>query len=115
MLTPATFRLGFRGGLCLDMRDAASMVLAESLSQRAHGGVRMATVKSYPKTRRRRFTRKERLALAIAAGFRCEKCGEYLHQFDADHTHPWSKGGDTHVRNGQALCAACNRRKGAKT
>jgi hypothetical protein len=32
MSRTATFRLGFRGGLCLDMRDAASMVLAESLT-----------------------------------------------------------------------------------
>lgn len=33
-------------------------------------------------------------------------------EMDADHVVPWSKGGKTHVDNGQMLCISCNRRKG---
>jgi hypothetical protein len=66
------------------------------------------------KPHKRRFSRKERLALATIAGFVCEICGTYLHKYEADHKHPFSKGGETHVRNGQALCQPCNRKKGAK-
>ena len=62
---------------------------------------------------RRRFTQKQRLALAIVAGFRCEICHAQLDFFEADHVRPWSKGGATDVCNGQALCSACNRQKGA--
>jgi 5-methylcytosine-specific restriction endonuclease McrA len=58
------------------------------------------------------FNRKQRLALAVIAGFKCERCGEPLDSFEADHVMPFSKGGETHVRNGQALCRACNRSKG---
>lgn len=32
----------------------------------------------------------------------------------ADHIHPHSRGGDTSIHNGQALCARCNLKKGAK-
>ncbi|RKY53653.1 MAG: HNH endonuclease, partial [Candidatus Neomarinimicrobiota bacterium] len=30
----------------------------------------------------------------------------------ADHIIPWSKGGETTVENGQALCQRCNGSKG---
>src|SRR5690606_30104317 len=33
----------------------------------------------------------------------------------ADHVKPWSSGGPTDVINGQALCPACNLRKGNRT
>jgi 5-methylcytosine-specific restriction endonuclease McrA len=70
------------------------------------------------KSQPRRFSRKQRLALAIVAGFRCEACNEPLAvglgNMAGDHVMPFSKGGETHVRNGQALCSACNSRKGSK-
>jgi 5-methylcytosine-specific restriction endonuclease McrA len=62
---------------------------------------------------RRTFSRKQRLYLAILAGFRCEACGEKLTQsLHGDHVQPFSKGGLTHLRNGQALCRQCNLMKG---
>ncbi len=63
---------------------------------------------------KRRFSSKQRLALAVLARFKCERCGKPLDTFEADHVHPWCKGGETHVRNGQALCKACNRLKGSR-
>ncbi len=63
---------------------------------------------------RRRFSRKERLALAIAAGFKCEVCGDRLDAFEADHKRPWSKGGQHAIDNLQTLCKPCNVRKGAR-
>jgi 5-methylcytosine-specific restriction endonuclease McrA len=65
-------------------------------------------------TERRLFSARERRALAIYSGFRCEMCRARLDRFEADHVVPWSKGGKTDVRNGQALCSSCNRKKGAK-
>ncbi len=62
----------------------------------------------------RRFSSKQRMALAVLAGFKCEVCGKSLDKFEADHVRPWSKGGETHVRNGRALCRACNRLKGSR-
>ncbi|MFC1740114.1 HNH endonuclease [Pseudomonadota bacterium] len=42
-------------------------------------------------------------------------CGEKLgSSFHADHVLPYSKGGKTITRNGQALCERCNLRKAAK-
>lgn len=60
---------------------------------------------------RRLFTRRERAALRLVAGNRCEACGCTLTTFHADHRKPFSKGGKTELNNGQALCAACNLRK----
>ncbi|MHA3683734.1 HNH endonuclease [Leucobacter sp. HY1908] len=47
--------------------------------------------------------------LVLAWG-RCARHAEH-----ADHVYPWSKGGPTTLANGQALCAGCNRSKGART
>ena len=58
------------------------------------------------------FSRKQKAALLKVAGYRCEKCGIPLASFHADHKRPYSKGGATDVRNGQALCPSCNRKKG---
>lgn len=45
----------------------------------------------------------------------CENCGQPLTgAFHADHVLAYSKGGWTVTNNGQALCAPCNLRKGAK-
>ena len=43
----------------------------------------------------------------------CSKCGKHfeLHEMEADHITPWSKGGKTVSENCQMLCAECNRRK----
>ncbi|RYG97605.1 MAG: HNH endonuclease [Alphaproteobacteria bacterium] len=47
------------------------------------------------------------------AGNMCQKCGCPLTgSFHADHVKPFSKGGWTVTKNGQALCAPCNLEKG---
>jgi len=63
----------------------------------------------------RRFSaRQKRLLLWLAAGS-CSKCGCRLPTtFHADHVVPYSKGGLTVTRNGQALCPPCNLGKGAR-
>lgn len=61
----------------------------------------------------RRFNRRERAALFLAADGHCERCGTELQPgWHADHTNPYSAGGPTDVTNGQALCPACNLKKG---
>jgi 5-methylcytosine-specific restriction endonuclease McrA len=62
---------------------------------------------------RRRFSSRERVALYLAAGGRCARCGERLAAgWHADHVVAYVRGGATDVVNGQALCAGCNQRKG---
>jgi superfamily II DNA or RNA helicase len=62
---------------------------------------------------RRHFNRRERAALIAAADGRCEKCGTDLpDNWHADHVIPHAAGGPTDVINGQALCPACNLKKG---
>src|SRR5262245_271956 len=64
---------------------------------------------------RRLFNGTERVDLFIAAGGVCEACGAPLTKgFHADHVIPWSVGGPTDVVNGQALCPACNLKKGKR-
>lgn len=64
---------------------------------------------------RRRFSDSERAALYLAADGRCENCGTELEPgWHADHVRPHSKHGPTDVINGQALCPACNLKKGSK-
>lgn len=61
----------------------------------------------------RRFTRRQRIALAIAAGGVCCRCGHSLPtDFHGDHVVAHARGGMTDVTNGQALCPDCNRKKG---
>jgi superfamily II DNA or RNA helicase len=63
---------------------------------------------------KRRFDGTSRVALWLASGGKCEQCGCDLEPgWHADHVQPWSKGGQTDVVNGQALCPGCNLRKGA--
>ena len=63
---------------------------------------------------RRAFTSRQRRILRMLAGNLCQKCGEVLDaSFHADHVHAHSRGGATILMNGQALCAACNLKKGA--
>ncbi|WP_309117554.1 DEAD/DEAH box helicase family protein [Saccharothrix sp.] len=64
---------------------------------------------------RRRFNSTERVALYLAAGGHCERCGTELEPgWHGDHGRPWAGGGPTDVTNGWALCPPCNRIKGAK-
>jgi len=45
----------------------------------------------------------------------CSKCRAKIDRsFHADHVKPFSKGGETDISNGQALCPTCNLKKGAK-
>lgn len=63
---------------------------------------------------RRRFSGRERVALALGADGKCQRCGEPLEpSWHADHVQPHSRGGRTELSNGQALCASCNLLKGA--
>ncbi len=65
--------------------------------------------------RRRHFNNAEREALYIAAGARCQICGDRLtSNWEPDHIIPFSEGGITDVTNGQATCRPCNRAKGAR-
>jgi len=67
-----------------------------------------------PRDPRRRFTSSQRVALWIYYDGRCAICDEELSDdWHADHIVPHSLGGPTEVSNGQALCRACNLRKGA--
>lgn len=64
---------------------------------------------------RRRFNRSEKNALYTASGGVCANCGVPLDVgWHGDHVQPYSKGGETSIVNGQALCPKCNRQKGAK-
>lgn len=64
---------------------------------------------------RRSFSLRQRLILTLVSGGRCAICGERLRKsFHADHVVPFSKNGTTTLLNGQALCAACNLKKGSK-
>ena len=61
------------------------------------------------------FSRLQRKILIFKSAGRCVICNKKISKgFHADHIYPWSKGGKTFVNNGQALCAECNLKKGAK-
>jgi superfamily II DNA or RNA helicase len=62
---------------------------------------------------RRTFNGGERWLLFLKAKGKCSTCGSHLTRgWHADHIVPWSKGGATVIANGQALCRACNLKKG---
>lgn len=63
----------------------------------------------------RKFNKSQRQTLFILADGKCRECGDDLgDDWEADHVDPWSKGGETTLINGQALCQKCNRKKGDK-
>jgi 5-methylcytosine-specific restriction endonuclease McrA len=63
----------------------------------------------------RRFPSAARVALFLAAGGRCARCGASLRPgWHADHVTPRRAGGPTAPANGQALCPACNLAKGGR-
>lgn len=64
------------------------------------------------KKTKRTFSKSEKITLWLASGGYCEICGQSLEDgFEADHIIPYSKGGQTTIQNGAALCRKCNRRK----
>ena len=63
---------------------------------------------------RRTFNDNERELLYVLADGKCQQCNATLaSDFHADHKIPWSRGGETTISNGQALCPPCNLSKGA--
>jgi superfamily II DNA or RNA helicase len=64
----------------------------------------------------RSFNTNQRVALYLSSQGKCGICGTTLKPgWHADHKQPYSKGGNTDVINGQALCPVCNLKKGAKS
>ena len=62
---------------------------------------------------RRFFSKSQKDDLFIQSSGLCALCGCTLRKnWHADHVRPFSKGGETSVLNGQALCASCNSKKG---
>jgi superfamily II DNA or RNA helicase len=56
-----------------------------------------------------------RAALFLAANGRCRRCGKELGaDWQADHVIPWSVTHRTNIHEMAALCARCNREKGAR-
>ena len=67
------------------------------------------------KDKRRRFNKRERRAIFLAADGKSDLSDEPLPEnWHADHKDPHSKGGVTDVINGQALTPKENLKKGAK-
>lgn len=63
----------------------------------------------------RNFNRKQKQSLFLIADGTCQICGESLKDdWEADHIKSYSKGGETELINGQALCRKCNRMKGSR-
>jgi 5-methylcytosine-specific restriction endonuclease McrA len=62
----------------------------------------------------RLFNKRQRLMMLFRQAGRCAACSNRLSAgFHADHVKPYSKGGQTVIQNGQALCPMCNLKKGA--
>jgi Restriction endonuclease len=68
----------------------------------------------------RLFSSADKRRILARAGYRCEhhgwitgRCRE-TEKLQADHVHPHSRGGQTAIANGQALCARHNRAKSAR-
>ncbi len=63
----------------------------------------------------RLFNKRQKQYLFLAANGKCKICGDPLTEdWHGDHITPYSKGGDTTIFNGQALCSNCNLTKGDK-
>lgn len=53
--------------------------------------------------------------MRVVSGNKCTICKTVLkNNFHGDHVFPFSKGGKTIIKNGQALCSKCNKKKGNK-
>ena len=68
----------------------------------------------------RTFSGRDRRFVMTRAGHRCEHHALYAwrcratEELQVDHIHPHARGGSTTANNGQVLCEAHNRRKGAR-
>jgi len=64
----------------------------------------------------RLYRKKDKFILFQFAGGLCQLCNTPLNSenYHADHIKPYSKGGKTDIKNGQALCRSCNLKKGSK-
>jgi superfamily II DNA or RNA helicase len=63
----------------------------------------------------RRFGNRVRAWLWVIQKGRCQACGRVLTPgWHVDHKRPWGLGGPTTLDNAQALCGACNLRKGGR-
>jgi len=61
------------------------------------------------------FSKRQQQQLYIDAKGKCKRCGNPLEDgWHSDHIMPYSKGGETTLVNGQALCEPCNLKKGNK-
>lgn len=86
----------------------------------ATGMVRSARIAIHtgPRDPVRCFPRRDKAVLLDRAGHRCEhhslfgRCGS-TDRLEADHIHPHSRGGWTHISNGQILCKTHNQAKRA--
>jgi superfamily II DNA or RNA helicase len=67
---------------------------------------------------RRGFTQGERHWAFYHFGGICQNCNDILDfhhdEWEVDHIHPFSKGGQTSIKNAQLLCKSCNQKKGNK-
>ena len=64
---------------------------------------------------RRGLSKRRRMLLWVAASGKCQSCATPIdHTFHADHIVPFSISRDTNIHAMQALCPACNLKKGAK-
>lgn len=67
-----------------------------------------------PKDPRRAFTPDERIVIWRRDNQKCQECGSKIEfaQMEADHITPHSRGGQTTLANGRALCRQCNASRG---
>ncbi len=79
-------------------------------SGKSQRGVRMTGRQRDPQ---RYFSPKQRQVILQKQHNRCKICGARLDHraTQYDHRIPWSQGGRTNVKNGQALCANCHAKK----
>ena len=65
---------------------------------------------------KRFFTKSQRDQIFHNSKGRCQICGTSISYqgFQADHIIPYSRGGKTEIKNGQALCQTCNLSKSNK-
>ena len=84
------------------------------------GSIRRAIHAGHSRDPIRRFPAADRRVIFARAGNRCEfhapvfgwRCSATT-ELEADHVHPYSRGGWTSISNGQALCRRHNREKSA--
>ncbi|MDO8731129.1 MAG: HNH endonuclease [Actinomycetota bacterium] len=97
-----------------------ALVAASALSISVYRTIRWTLLGIAGKDPVRRFSATDRALLIARAGHKCEqhflwfwRCRTTTN-LEADHVHPHSKGGKTHIENGQVLCARHNKQKSAR-